>query len=149
MSCPTPQGASPAPCIGLEGLPPYPVFFLDFTGFDVPTKYIGVDRKAMGHVAVEARPQRESPPRPCIGGRRVGNVVVSQWTAIEYRCSKDNNRVERYARHGEGAHVGHLLLEWSQEGTDYIASAHGHTTANLDLLKKLISSMTLIAPGNP
>jgi hypothetical protein len=81
--------------------------------FDVPAAYVGINGKAMGHVAVEARPQRESPPRPCIGGRRLGNVVVSRWTAIEYRCSKDSNRVGRQARHGEGAHLGHLLLEWS------------------------------------
>ena len=139
----------PAPCVALEGLSQYPVFFLEFTGFDVPPEYVGIDDKAMGHVAVEARPQRESPSRPCIGGRRLGNVVVSQWTAIEYRCPKDSNRVQRQARHGEGSHAGHLLLEWSQQGTDYIASAHGHTTANLDLLKQLISSMTLIAPGSP
>jgi len=132
----------------LEGLPPYPAFFLEFTGFDVPAAYVGINGKAMGHVAVEARPQRESPPRPCIGGRRLGNVVVSRWTAIEYRCSKDSNRVGRQARHGEGAHLGHLLLEWSQQGTDYIASAHGHTTTNLDLLKKPITSMALIAPGS-
>ena len=48
--------------------------------------------------------------------------------------------------HGEGAHAGHLLLEWNQDGIDYLASAHGHTATNLILLKQLVSSMTLIPP---
>jgi hypothetical protein len=146
MSCP-PQRMS-TPCVGLEGLPPYPIFGLEFTGFDVPPEYIGVDGKAVGHVVVEARPQRESPLLPCIGGERLGQVVVVQRTVAEYRCSNDGLRVQREARHGEGAHAGHLLVEWREGGTDYIASAHGYTGANLDLLKQLVSSMRLLAPGS-
>jgi hypothetical protein len=50
--------------------------------------------------------------------------------------------------HGEGAHAGHLLVEWTDSGIDYIASAHGHTAANLDLLKRLVGSVRLIPPGS-
>ena len=45
MSCPPPMGAALGPCLGLEGLTPYPVFGLEFIGFDVPLDYVGVDGK--------------------------------------------------------------------------------------------------------
>jgi hypothetical protein len=136
----------PAPCLGLEGLPAYPIFSLELSGFDVPTDYVGVDGKAMGHLVVEARRHTDSPPTPCIAAKRIGTVVVDHWTASEYNCPSDSLTVQREAMHGEGAHAGHLLLLWHRDGVDYIASAHGHTTTNLDLLKRLVSSMTLIPP---
>jgi hypothetical protein len=148
MSCPPPYGAMVAACVGLEGSPPYAVFALEVSGFDVPRGYVGVDGKAIGHLIVEARPQADSPPRPCIGGEQLGNVFVGRWTASEWRCPNDSVLVQREAMHGEGAHVGHLLLEWSQDGIDYVASAHGPTAANLDLLRRLVASMTLISPGS-
>ena len=47
MSCPHSVGAATSvPCVGLEGSPPYSVFFLEFTGFVVPPGYVGVDGKA-------------------------------------------------------------------------------------------------------
>ena len=147
VGCPAPREVMPAPCVGFEGLPAYPVFAWEVTGFDVPRGYVGVDGKAMGHLMVEARPQRDRPPRPCIGGTRLGNVTVVHWTATEWRCPNDSVLVQREAMHGEGAHAGHLLFEWSQNGIDYVASAHGHTSANRELLKRLVSSMTLISPG--
>src|SRR5260370_31900537 len=116
MSCPPPSGAMPAPCVALEGLSQYPVFFLEFTGFDVPPEYVGIDDKAMGHVAVEARPQRESPPRPCIGGKRLRNGAVSQWTAAEYGRPKGTHRVHRPSMHGEGSHAGPPPLERIPQG---------------------------------
>jgi len=48
--------------------------------------------------------------------------------------------------HGEGAYVGHLLLAWSEHGTDYIVSAHGPTTANLALVRDLVAATRLVAP---
>ena len=146
MSCPPPRGAMPAPCVGLEGQPPYPIFALELSGFDVPSDYVGVDGKANGHLVVEARPKRDSPPHPCIGAKRLGRVTVGHWSATEYTCPNDSVIVQREAMHGEGAHAGHLLLEWNQDGIDYLASAHGHTATNLTLLKQLVSSMTLIPP---
>jgi hypothetical protein len=147
MSCLPPVRAALGPCLGLEGLPPYPVFGLDISGFDVPADYVGVDGKAMGHLSVEARTHLESPPNPCIGGTLLGNVAVGVWTATEFSCPNDSVIVQREAMHGEGTQAGHLLLEWSQSGIDYIASAHGHTSVNQELLRQVVTSMTLIAPG--
>jgi hypothetical protein len=141
------MGAALGPCLGLEGLPPYPVFGLEFSGFDVPADYVGVDGRATGHLAIEARPEADSPPTPCVGGTRLGKVAVGLWTATEFTCPNDSVTVQREARHGEGTYAGHLLLEWNQSGVDYIASAHGHTTVNRELLRQLVTSMNLIPPG--
>jgi hypothetical protein len=147
MSCPPPRGAALGPCLGLEGSPPYPVFGLELSGFDVPADYVGVDGKAVGHLIVEARPYVDSPPIPCIGGTLVGKVTVGLWTATEYTCPDDSVTVEREATHGEGAHVGHLVFEWNQNGIDYIASVHGRTSVNRQLLRQVVTSVTLIGPG--
>ena len=45
------------------------------------------------------------------------------------------------------ARAGHLLFEWNQDGIDYLASAHGHTSVNRDLLEKVVSSMELVRAG--
>jgi hypothetical protein len=134
------------PCVGLEGLPPYPVFALDFSSFDVPSGYVGVDNKAVGHVFIEARHRRESPASPCIGGRRFGSVVAGRWTVVFYRCSADALFVQRRARHGEAVYLGHILFEWTDNGIDYIASAHGDTQVNRNLLLQHIDAMTLVPP---
>jgi hypothetical protein len=149
MSCPPPIGAALGPCYGLEGSPPYLVFFLEFSGFDVPPGYVGVDGKATGHLIVEAHPQVDSPPKPCVGGTRLGEVAVGLWTAAEFTCPNDSVIVQPEARHGEGAHAGHLLFEWNENGIDCIASAHGHTAVNPELLPQVVTSVTLISPGTP
>jgi hypothetical protein len=123
------------------------VFGLGFTGFDVPRRYIGVDGKSVGHVTIEARRQTNSPSLPCIGAEPLGSVQVAALTAAEYRCSGNARRVEREAMHGEGSYLGHLLLMWSENGIDYIVSAHGYTRVNLALVRRLIESMTFVAPG--
>jgi hypothetical protein len=147
MSCPRPQGAALGPCLGLEGAPPYPVFGLDLSGFDVPADYVGVDGKALGHLVVEARPHVDSPPNPCVGGTVLGNVALGLWTPTELTCPNAGVMVQREAMHGEGAHAGHLLFEWNQDGIEYIASAHGPTRVNRELLRQVVTSMTLIGPG--
>jgi hypothetical protein len=147
MSCPPPQGAALGTCFGLEGLPPYLVFALDFSGFDVAADYVGVDGKAIGHLSIEARPHVDSPPNPCVGGTLLGNVAVGPWTATEYSCPDNSVIVQREAMHGEGTYAGHLLFEWNQNGIDYIASAHGHTSVNRELLRQVVTSMSLIPPG--
>jgi len=148
ISCPPAQGVAPAPCVGFEGAAAYPVFFLESTGFDVPPDYVGVDGKPVGHLTIEARRQSDAPAIPCVGGTRLANVKVAQWTAEQYRCPSDSAIVEREAMHGEGAYVGHLLFTWNEGGNDYVASLHGHTTTNRELLRKIVASMALIAPGS-
>jgi hypothetical protein len=146
MSCPAPIGAELAPCVGLEGVTDYRVFLLDFEHFDVPRRYVGVDGKAVGHVFIEARKATEAPTKPCIGGVRTGTTKVRSWRATIFLCPNDSPYIERVARHGEGANVGHVLLDWRVGGADYIASAHGHSTSNLSLLRDLADSMTLVQP---
>ncbi len=146
MSCPPPRGAAIAPCVGLEGLPTYSVFALELSGFDVPTDYVGIGGKPERLLVLEARPRSDSPAIPCIGATEVGKVIAGQWGATEYSCPNDSLAAQREARHGEGTYVGHLLLEWTQGGIDYIAGADGHTNVNIQLLKSFVSATTLIAP---
>jgi hypothetical protein len=145
MVCPpTRAPLTVLPCVGLAGSPPYPIFFINFAGFVVGPAYRGVDDKAMGHLIVSATPERHAPAHPCIG-EITGRFSISHRRVTEYRCSADSVRVGRQARHGEGAHLGHLLLDWKQNGVDYVISAHGYTSVNLALLKRLVASMTLVA----
>lgn len=147
MSCPRPVGAATSPCVGAEGSARYSIFFLEFSGFDVPQGYSGVDGTSTGHVTLEAHRLVDDPLKPCIGGERIGGIRVGAWTTSEFICPNDSLQVERAAQHGEGAYVGHLALEWGAHGITYIASAHGRTTANLILLKRLVRSTVLISPG--
>ncbi len=148
MSCPTPVGAATStPCVGQEGTAGYPVFFLEFSRFDVPKGYSGIDGKPEGHLTLEAHRLADDPLKPCLDGRRIGTVQVGTRTTSAFTCPNDSPQIERDARHGEGAYVGHLALEWDTSGIRYIASAHGHTTANLMLLKKFVRSIVLTPPG--
>jgi len=148
MSCPTPVGAATStPCVGREGLVAYSIFSLEFSGFDVPKGYSGVDGKPVGHVTLEAHRLTDDPlNQACIDGERMGTARVAAWTTTEFVCPNDSLQAQRKARHGEGTYVGHLALEWEADGIRYIASAHGHTTANLILLKKLVQSIVLTPP---
>jgi hypothetical protein len=81
---------------------------------------------------------------PCVGGRRSGTIEIKRWRTILYVCPMDSSYIEPVARHGEGANVGHVLLDWRVNGVEYVASAHGHTTANGALLRRLVGSVTLL-----
>ena len=144
LGCPAPVGAQVAPCVGLEGATEYRVFFLNFEDFDVPRGYVGIDGKPVGHLFLEARRLVDAPKVPCVGGRRSGAIDIKGWRTILYVCPRDSPYIERVARHGEGANVGHVLLDWRVNGVEYIASAHGHTTANVALLRRLVGSLTLV-----
>ncbi len=151
MSCPPPSGAASSlpPCVGLEGLLGYPIFFLELQGFDVPASYQGINGKPVGHLTLEAHRLVDDPLKPCIGGRAMGTVRIGTWSTSEFTCPNDSPTVERDAKHGEGAYVGHLALAWTVDRIRYIASAHGHTTANLTLLKRFVRSIVLVVPGSP
>jgi hypothetical protein len=120
------------------------VFFLEFEDFDVPRRYVGIDGKPVGHVFLEARSVVDAPKVPCVGGRRSGTIEIERWRTILYVCPMDSSYIERVARHGEGATVGHVLLDWRVNGVEYVASAHGQTTANITLLRRLVGSVTLL-----
>ena len=150
MSCPRPVGAASAfpPCVGVEGAARYSIFFLEFYGFDVPKGYSGINGKPVGHMTLEAHRMADDPLKPCIGGRTVGTARIGIWTTSESTCPNESPSIERDAAHGEGTYVGHLALAWTADGISYIASTHGHTTANLMLLKRFVNSIALISPGN-
>ena len=146
MGCPAPQGAELAPCVGLEGVTQYRVFFLNFADFDVPRGYVGVDGKSVGHFIIEARKVIDAPKTPCVDGRRSGEIAIKAWQTTLFVCPQDSTYIERVAQHGEGANVGHVLLDWRVNGVEYVVSAHGHTTANVSLLKRLARSVILVQP---
>ncbi len=132
----------------MEGVIDYPIFFLELQGFDVPKGYAGVNGKPVGHLTLEAHRLVDDPLKPCIGGRAMGTVRIGTWSTREFTCPNDSPTVERKAAHGEGTYVGHLALAWTVDGISYIASAHGHTTANLTLLKRFVHSIDLVVPGS-
>ena len=146
MACPAPVGPQPAPCVGLAGVGQDRVFFLEFEDFDVPRGYVGVGGKAVGHLFFEARRLADAPEKPCIGGIRAGGVVIKGWHTSLYVCPNDSPYIERVARHGEGANAGHVLLVWDVKSFRYTISIHGHTTANVRLLMRLLGSSTLVPP---
>jgi hypothetical protein len=132
--------------VGFEGVTVYRIFDLEFESFDVPRGYVGIDGKPVGHVFIEARKASDAPAKPCIRGTQEGVIRVKSWRTTLYVCPKDSLYVQRVAQHGEGASVGHIILEWKDGGVDYLASAHGHTTANLMLLRHLVGSVVLVPP---
>jgi len=132
----------------VEGATQYSIFFLEFYRFDVPKDYSGIDGKPVGHMTLEAHRLADDPLKPCIGGRSMGTIRIGVWTTSEFTCPNDSPFIERRAAHGEGSYVGHLALAWTADGISYIASAHGHTTANLTLLERFVRSISLIPPGD-
>jgi hypothetical protein len=132
--------------VGLEGVTAYRVFFLDFEDFDVPRGYKGVAGGPVGHLFIEARKLTDSPKNPCIGSKQVEETDIKGWRTTLYICPNDSSYIERVARHGEGANVGHVLMEWKSMGVDYLASVHGHITTNVRLLRQLVASMIVVQP---
>jgi hypothetical protein len=49
-------------------------------------------------------------------------------------------------RHGEGAHVEHLLAYWDSHGIRYVVSVHRTVAGDRPLLERLVSSIELIGP---
>ncbi len=156
MPCPTrvpthdrrPLDCTPLPiptglplCVGLSH-----DFFIEWTDFDVPHDFVGVDGKPAGHVIIHAAPVVGSPTVPCIDAVTVRPVRVRAWSAVEYRCPADSPRIERLARHGEGAYAGHLTLTWAVDGIEYLVSSHGYGTASEDLAIQIARGIDLVEP---
>jgi hypothetical protein len=149
---PTRQGR-PLDCSPLPVPSPFPLcvglshdFFIEWTGFDVPKDFVGVDGRPAGHVIIHAAPMRDDPAVPCIDATRVSAVTVEASSAVVYHCPPDSPRIERLARHGEGAYAGHLTLVWREHGIVYLVSSHGYGTASESLLIRLARAVDLVAP---
>jgi hypothetical protein len=119
-------------------------FFMEWTDFDVPSDFVGIDGKPAGHVILHAAPVRNSPLVPCIDAVKLGTVTVGASSAIEYRCPPDSPRIERLAQHGEGAYAGHLTLAWAQLGIEYLVSSHGYGDASRNLAEELARSINVV-----
>lgn len=132
----------------MAGDPATPIFFLNAEEFGAPLNYVGTGRGA-GHLIIEARREADSPPRPCFDGELVEEQRIAGRPVAIYECPGSSERLEREIRHGEGAHVDHLLYAWSQNGIDYAASAHGHARANRELLARIVRSIQLVEPAAP
>lgn len=122
-----------------------PIFFCDIGGFDVPANYRGVDDRPLGHLIIEASRAADSPARPCFDGVATGSAVAGPWHVRLFECPGPSLRAEREIRHGEGAHVHHVLAQWWSGGISYVASAHGHTHTNRDLLMTMVRSIRLVS----
>ena len=48
--------------------------------------------------------------------------------------------------HGEGAHTGHVLGYWDENGIRYVVSIHGATEPNQEFLQQIIASIEIIEP---
>ncbi len=149
---PTRHG-QPLDCAPLPIPTPYPLcvglthdFFIEWTNFDVPADFAGIDGKPAGHVIVNATRVRDSPAVPCIDAVRFSTVTLSGTTAIEYRCPTDSPRIERLAQHGEGAYAGHLALAWTHDAIRYLVSSHGYGTASKQLAEDLARALTFVQP---
>jgi hypothetical protein len=121
-------------------------FFIEWTGFDVPEDFVGVDAKPAGHVIIAAAPLRDSPAVPCIDAIPVKHLLVGGSTAAEFRCPPDSPRIERLAQHGEGAYAGHMTLVWSAHGIEYLVSSHGYGIASENLVTLLARTIVLVDP---
>ncbi len=133
-------------CVGLAGEPPAAIFFIDFNGFDVDERYVGIDGSAVGHLIIEARRHEDSPPRPCFDGREQDTAIIEGRHVAVYECSGPTLRSQRQTRHGEGAHADHVLIAWSESGIDSVASAHGHTDVNVQVLERIVGSAEWVTP---
>jgi hypothetical protein len=117
---------------------------LEWSDFDVPSTFAGVDGKPIGHVIISAALVRDSAPRPCIGAVKVGTFVVLGAEAADYRCPPDSPLIQRTAQHGEGAYTSHVLLDWQSNGIEYLVSSHGYGPASVSLMEQLAASLTLV-----
>lgn len=142
LACtPSPIPSSLPLCVGRQH-----DFFLEWNSFDVPSGFVGVDGKPIGHVIIAATPVSDSPPEPCIGGVTIGTFSVLAMKSVIYQCAPDSPLIERTARHGEGAYTSHVLLYWQRNGIAYLVSSHGYGAASVALMEQLAASLNLIGP---
>jgi hypothetical protein len=131
-------------CIGLAGEKGAEVrgFFLNVEGYDANADAPGTVR----HLIVEAQKVQDAPPSPCYKGVPVGALEAKGQEVALLDCPPDSPQAQANIRHGEGAHIEHLLAYWDSDGVRYVVSVHGTTVGNRALLEHLISSIEIIRP---
>jgi hypothetical protein len=131
-------------CIGIAGERGKEVrgFFLNVEGYDANPGAPDTVR----HLIVQADEAQDAPPSPCNEGVPAGAMEADGPEVALLECPPDSPQARANIRHGEGAHIEHLLAYWDSHGVRYVVSVHGTTVANRPLLEKLVSSIELVGP---
>ncbi len=131
-------------CIGLAGERGVEVrvFFLNVEGYDASA---GAP-ETVRHLIVEAQRAEGAPPRPCYEGVPAGALQANGRQVALLECPPDSPQARANIRHGEGAHIEHLLAYWDSHGIRYVVSVHRTTADDGRLLERLVSSIELIGP---
>jgi hypothetical protein len=98
------------------------------------------------HLIVEAQRAEGAPPGPFHEGVPAGVLQAHGRQVAVLECPPDSPQARATIRHGEGAHVEHLLAYWDSQGIRYVVSVHRTTAGDGRLLKRLISAIELIGP---
>jgi hypothetical protein len=88
------------PCTGPSG-EAGAVFSIDYSGFDVPRGYVGLEGRRLGHAIIEAYRHDNSPPLPCFDAVSIGREVINAWAVTEYRCPYVTGIPQAVITHGE------------------------------------------------
>jgi hypothetical protein len=131
-------------CVGLAGERGAEVrgFFLNVEGYDAKA---GAP-ETVRHLIVEAQNAQDAPPSPCYEGVPAGALETNGQEVALLECPPDSPQARANIRHGEGAHIEHLLAYWDSHGIRYVASVHRTTAGDRALLERLVSSIELIGP---
>jgi hypothetical protein len=131
-------------CIGLAGERGVEVrvFFLNIEGYDANA---GAP-ETVRHLIVEAQRAQDAPPSPCYEGVPAGALEANGQQVALLECPPDSPQARANIRHGEGAHIQHLLAYWDNHGIRYVVSVHRTTAGDRPLLERLVSSIELIGP---
>ena len=95
------------------------------------------------HLVIEARRVEKAPPVPCYKGMPRPSISAGGRTLGVLTCPENAEGADANIRHGEGAHVGHLLGYWDEGGIRYVVSVHDQSTSGRELLTDIASDVTL------
>ncbi len=138
VPCPTLLPASspgaPPPTLCDRRFPcnPESGFLLEWSGFVVPSGYIGAYRETGARLAIAAAKQATALPVACVGERPVARARVRGRTGHLFECPPES-----------GPHRGGVLLRWRERGVVMAVSVSGHTALNRRLV------VTLAAHAKP
>jgi hypothetical protein len=118
------------------------IFFLNVEGYDANESA----PEAVRHLIVEARKAPDAPPNPCYGGFPAGAVRANGQDVAVLECPPDSPQAQANIRHGEGAHIEHLLAYWDADGVRYVVSVHRTAVGTRVLLEHLVSTIELVGP---
>ena len=115
--------------------------------FDVADFVGGEALGPVRHVRLEARRLQDVPPVACYDGVPADAEAPDvRPGATVLHCPDATAESQANTRHGEGAHAGHLLAYWDQDGVRYVVSVHGTSSAAERLLSQLAQNIDVVDP---